>query len=161
METINAEQVNYRAKLIMHRLYARVLLREPERLDGVLADVATHRPANEENARDDDEWKALLASGADAVCRAIVARGERMDRLRSTSPLPCAGILDLTDPGLRRRIWRKARLEMPGATRPSLETFHLENTYSGDGEEEFDQILRDIRSEGFDLVSRTAKPVEQ
>jgi prevent-host-death family protein len=46
-------------------------------------------------------------------------------------------------------------------TRPSLKTFLLENTYSGEGEEEFDQILRDIRSEGFNLQPRTTTSEKQ
>ncbi len=43
----------------------------------------------------------------------------------------------------------------------SLKTFLLENTYSGEGEEEFDQILRDIRGEGFNLQPRTATSEKQ
>jgi prevent-host-death family protein len=46
-------------------------------------------------------------------------------------------------------------------TRPNLKTVLLENTYAGEGEDEFDQILLDIRSEGFDLLSRTPKPPAQ
>jgi prevent-host-death family protein len=45
-------------------------------------------------------------------------------------------------------------------TRPNLKTFLLENTYSGEGEEAFDLILRDIRGEGFDVLSLPPEPEE-
>ena len=109
---MNAEEVNDRAKLIMHRLVARRLATDPgiiERARNVL-DWKRQRLDLDCYA----EWERLLDLGAEEVRRRIVQRSEEMTRLRLSSPL---GLVDgaFFDIDLRRRIWRKAKL---GARRP-------------------------------------------
>jgi hypothetical protein len=104
-----AEMVNDRAKLIMHRLIARRLKEEPsaltlvrERLDS-LADDAPLNVA---------EWRAILQGDVDTVRRRLTERSSEMTRLRLSSPF--LGVVPLTDPTLRRRIHQKAKLGARG-----------------------------------------------
>lgn len=113
-DRINAETVNDRAKLIMHRIAARRLGREAD----ILIDAA-RRVLEDERRRGPgyrylDEWEALLERNPRELRRLITQRSDRMSWLRSTSPF--GRVLGLTDPTLRRRIWRLARR---GAERPA------------------------------------------
>jgi hypothetical protein len=112
---VQQEQVNDRAKLAMHRLIARRILRQPEMVSRAVQVMAKLRL----EGRDEpyyQEWRALLdrhGTGATAPITALVrqlsSRSERMNRLRSSSPFMLIEELDLADVALRRRIWRMAK----------------------------------------------------
>lgn len=100
---INEETVNDRAKLIIHRLIARRLAREPE-----LISVARSRLAVSDESPDYvREWEALLRLEPLLVQRALISRSERMARLRLSSPF--TSVFDFQDPAFRKRVWRLAR----------------------------------------------------
>lgn len=98
----NAESVNDRAKLIMHRLIARRLPSSDQELRAVREALALD---GTEAAK---EWLAILRQDSMQVGRQIAQRGAHMNRLRLSSPLTL--IVDFRDPSLRKRIWKKARL---------------------------------------------------
>ncbi|SOD93898.1 hypothetical protein [Caenispirillum bisanense] len=98
----NAEAVNDRAKLLMHRLVARRLRDEP----GLAARALEFVRATDGLAAD-AEWRALLSMDPATVRRKITERSADMTRLRISSPF--GRVAGLGDPELRRRIWRKAR----------------------------------------------------
>jgi len=108
---VNAEQVNDRAKLLIHRLVARRMAAEPEIIDRARESLGTLRAAG--NAGEDiREWEVLLARDPTEIRRMITGRSEEMRRLRLTSPFfRAAGV---EDPALRRRIWRMARRGLAG-----------------------------------------------
>ncbi len=102
---VNAEMVNDRAKLIMHRLIAKKLRCDPdvlavvrERLDRFGDDAPKHVC----------EWKAILRADVDTVRKRLTERSLEMTRLRLSSPL--VGVIPLEDLNLRRRIYQKAKL---------------------------------------------------
>jgi hypothetical protein len=99
---LNAETINHRAKLLMSRMIARRLRRDPALMDAARSRLATERHGYI------DEWQAVLDGGRTAVERILVGRTERAEVMRSCSPFAMA--VDFTDLELRRRIWRKARL---------------------------------------------------
>ncbi len=105
----NREAINDRAKLILHRLIAGHMRRDPCLLDDARARLAAIDGPLPDHARD---WQDLLRQPVGAVARAIVARSERMTRLRTASPfrLPRS----YQSPDWRRRVWRKARLGLHG-----------------------------------------------
>lgn len=102
MRSVNAEAVNDRAKLMIHRLLARRIAGDRQIVERARSLVSRARDGS-----DLDEWRVLLSRDPETVRRTIVERSDRMDRLRISSPL--ALVADLGDPALRRRIWRKAR----------------------------------------------------
>lgn len=96
------EAVNDRAKLILHRLIARRLVREPE-----LIEAARSRLNRSASAPDHvREWDELLQLEPALIRRALVSRSERMTRLRLSSPF---AVSEFRDPAFRRRVWRLAR----------------------------------------------------
>lgn len=103
---VDAEAVNDRAKLMMHRLVARRLPVEPDL-------IGRARAALDQGSRGTPklactgEWERLLGSDPDMLRRRLTERSEEMRRLRVSSPFAAAA--GLQDPGLRRRIWIKAR----------------------------------------------------
>ncbi len=103
---VNAERVNDRAKLMIHRLLARRIASNPGIVDQARTMVSRARAegATDKNL---DEWQELLARDPVEVRRILTERSDRMDRLRISSPL--ALLAGVEDPQLRRRIWRKAR----------------------------------------------------
>ncbi len=103
---VNAEVVNDRAKLLMHRLIARRMGTEPEIIDAARDLISKAKSAGE---RFDylDEWRRLLDGPPGEIRRTITGRSPSMSRLRSSSPFVLAA--EFEDPDLRRRIWRKAR----------------------------------------------------
>lgn len=104
---VNAERVNDRAKLMIHRLVARRMASDPGLVERARA-ALSRAPAVGEPYEHIAEWEDLLARDASELRRIVCARSDRMDRLRASSPFaPVAGV---EDPELRRRIWRKARL---------------------------------------------------
>jgi hypothetical protein len=93
----NRKHVNNTLRLIMHRLIARAIGRDPSLVDkvrGTLQGV-------------DDDWNAILALPVPEVRRLLTSRSENMIRLRLSSPF--AFVIDFTNVDLRRRIHRAAR----------------------------------------------------
>src|SRR4051794_30253031 len=88
----NAEAVNDRAKLIMHRLVIRALAGDGALLGHARARQARRR-AEERDNRDTAAWDAMLTWPAERLRRRVTQRDEAMVALRSTSPLlavlPC------------------------------------------------------------------------
>lgn len=108
---MSAEAVNDRAKLLLHRLVARGLAREPG-----LIEAARSRLDPSADAPDHvREWEELLRLEPALIRRALVSRSERMTRLRLSSPF--YGGCGLQDPAFRRRVWRVARR---GFVRPPI-----------------------------------------
>ena len=111
---MNAETINDRAKLIMHRLIARRLATDTDLLAKAKADIADllERARQGEKIYDHvHEWAALLDEPLGELRRRLTSRREAMYRLRLSSPF--AVHAGLSDPDLRRRIWRKARSGAP------------------------------------------------
>ena len=114
-QQVQQEQVNDRAKLTMHRLIARRILRQPEMVARAMQVMAKLRL----EGRDEpfyQEWHALLdchGTGATtpiaSLVRQLSSRSERMNRLRSSSPFVLIEEMGLADVALRRRIWRMAK----------------------------------------------------
>ncbi len=100
---MSAEAVNDRAKLLLHRLIARRLAREPELIGAVRAQLKRSASAPD-HVR---EWEELLRLEPELIRRALVSRSERMTRLRLSSPF--YGVCGLQDLAFRRRVWRLAR----------------------------------------------------
>lgn len=101
----NAEDVNNRVKLFFHRLIARRIGQDPSLLDVARRTLARQRERADLDCY--DEWDRLLRLDVATLRQVIIRRDERMTRLRSSSPL--AGVIDMRDPELRRRIWRASR----------------------------------------------------
>jgi hypothetical protein len=116
-DPLNQEIVNDTAKLIMHRLIARSLLRDPslvDRAQASLAVVAARFP-DRSFVRD---WDALLGLPTTELRSLLTGRDQDMTRLRLSSPFVTAAGVDFTDQALRRRIWRAAkRIAARGAVR--------------------------------------------
>lgn len=114
VRSVNAEVVNDRAKLMIHRLLARRMASEPD-LVAQARDVLSSRRVGGASPEYIDEWKQLLALEPNELRRIITARTDDMYRLRVSSPL--ALVADIENPDLRRRVWRKARqgLNLHGA----------------------------------------------
>lgn len=102
---MNAEAVNNRAKLLMHRIIARHLRKTPELIVKATAWLDWLGSGPEYQCY--EEWRDLLQQDIETISRLIISRDERMTRLRLSSPL--VNIVDLRDPNLRRRIWQLAK----------------------------------------------------
>jgi hypothetical protein len=105
---LNRESVNDTAKLIMHRLIARELLRDPslvERARAVLEKTAVRFP-DRSFIRD---WQLVLQRPVNEIVSVLVDRGQEARRLRLSSPFVLAEGIDFKDVTLRRRIGRAAR----------------------------------------------------
>ncbi len=103
---VNAEEINDRVKLLLHRVVARRLMQDPTLLDKA-AEILKSRRLQHGDRLYIGEWESLLDKGAEEVRREIVKRDERMTRLRISSPF--ATVVNFQDPALRRRVWRNAR----------------------------------------------------
>jgi hypothetical protein len=106
--TPNKEMVNDRAKLIMHRLIARSLARNPflvERAKMCHWQIALRFP-NRSFVRD---WDDLLGRPLADLRAQLTSRSLRMKRLRLSSPFALVDELDFTEPTTRRRIWSAAQ----------------------------------------------------
>ena len=106
MSKPNAELVNDRAKLLLHRIAARRLREDPTLLERARVHLEEIRAQRQERSYM-GEWEDLLSLDVASLRQMIVQRGERMTRLRLSSPFPV--LLGITDPETRRRIWRNAR----------------------------------------------------
>lgn len=102
----NAEAVNDRAKLIIHRFAARAIMRDPSIVAKARQVVASRR--GDLSTYDHvAEWERLLELPPVILLQVLVRRDETMDRLRTSSPFPV--LLDIKNPEFRLRLWRKAR----------------------------------------------------
>jgi hypothetical protein len=105
---LNQEHVNDTAKLMMHRLIARAISRDPSLVEK--AKVSLERsPGHFEGYAFVREWSELLRHPLCEIRRLLVSRSERMARLRLSSPFILAEGIDFGDTALRRRIWRAAK----------------------------------------------------
>jgi hypothetical protein len=106
---VNQEQVNDTAKLMIHRLIARAIGRDPSLIDR--AKISLNRNASEryEGYSFVNEWDDLLRLPPSKVRRQLTSRGEEMTRLSLSSPFVIADGIDFSDVALRRRIWQAAK----------------------------------------------------
>jgi hypothetical protein len=104
---LNQEIVNDTAKLIMHRLIARDLARDPSLVERARI---SHARASERfpDRSFTREWDDLLRLPASEVRSRLRSCDRNMNRLRLSSPFVTADGVDFTDPILRHRIWRAA-----------------------------------------------------
>ena len=105
---INTERVNDTAKLMMHRLIAREIGRDPSLIERAKEAHARHSQRHSGHSFV-QEWTDILDRPAIEIRHLLTSRNENMTRLRSSSPFVLADGIDLTDETLRRRIWRAAR----------------------------------------------------
>lgn len=99
---INAESVNDRVKLMLHRVIAKRISSCPE-----LIDVARSKLEMTSHGADYvSEWLEILAYDPIELRRLITTRAERMVRLRKSSPFTQP---DFQNPDFRRRVWWLAR----------------------------------------------------
>ncbi len=105
---LNQETINDTAKLIMHRLIARLLARDPllvERAKVSLAKIFVHFPDRSFVT----EWDELLRLPTRELRAVLTSRDQEMKRLRLSSPFVTAEGVDFSDQALRRRIRRAAK----------------------------------------------------
>jgi len=105
---LNQEHVNDTAKLMIHRLIARAIGRDPSLVEKakVSLDRSSQRFEGYSFVR---EWSELLDLPPSEVRRLLASRSERMTRLRLSSPFVLAEGIDFGNTALRRRIWRAAK----------------------------------------------------
>jgi len=115
---LNQEIVNDTAKLIMHRLIARLLVRDPLLVDRAkvsLTKILVHFPDRSFVA----EWEELLRLPTWELRALLTSRNQHMKRLRLSSPFVTAEGVDFGDQALRRRIRRAAKRIVVRASRPA------------------------------------------
>jgi len=105
---LNQEVVNDTAKLIMHRLVARELARDPSVLDRA-KDQLTRMAERYPEQPWVGEWAEILRGPSAQIAAVLTSRDERAVRLRLSSPFTLGGPVDFKDEAMRRRIWRAAR----------------------------------------------------
>lgn len=106
---INREHVNDTAKLMIHRLIARAIGRDPSLIDRARLSLDRSCSQRYEGYSFVSEWHDLLRLPPSNVRRRLTSRDEEMTRLRLSSPFVIADGIDVSDVALRRRIWRAAR----------------------------------------------------
>ena len=105
---LNQEHVNDTAKLMIHRLIARAISRDPSLVEK--AKVSLDRSSQHfEGYSFVREWSELLDLPPSEIRRLLASRSERMTRLRLSSPFILAEGIDFGNTALRRRIWRAAK----------------------------------------------------
>jgi hypothetical protein len=105
---LNQESINDTAKLIMHRLIARMLVRDHSLIDRAkvsLAQISVRFP----NRSFVVEWEELLCLPAQQLRMKLTSGNEEMKRLRLSSPFVTAEGVDFSNQTLRRRIRRAAK----------------------------------------------------
>jgi hypothetical protein len=105
---INREYVNDTAKLMMHRLIAREIGRDPSLVEKA-KDSLARSSQHYEGYAFVREWSDVLVSPPSTIRRLLTSRDEEMTRLRLSSPFVLAEGIDFGDDALRRRIWRAAK----------------------------------------------------
>jgi hypothetical protein len=116
---LNQETVNDTAKLIMHRLIARSLARDPMLVDRAkvsLAKISLHFPDRSFVT----DWDELLRRPTRELRTLLTSRDQNMKRLRLSSPFVTAEGVDFSDQALRRRIWRAAKRIVARASRRAI-----------------------------------------
>jgi hypothetical protein len=106
--TLNQEAVNDIAKLMMHRLIARMLARDPSLIDRARASLIAMASRYPERSFVRD-WDELLRYPPKELRLMLASRDPKMTRLRLSSPFVTAEGLDFTAPAARRRIRRAAK----------------------------------------------------
>jgi len=105
---INQEYVNDTAKLMIHRLIARAIGRDPSLVER--AKVSLDRSSQRHDGYSFVcEWSDLLGLPPSKIRRRLTSRDEEMTRLRLSSPFVLAEGIDFGDTALRRRIWKAAK----------------------------------------------------
>src|SRR5258705_11992681 len=102
-DSLNQEIVNDTTKLIMHRLIARLLARDPllvDRAKASLVNLANHFPDRSFVA----DWDKLLRLPEAELRALLTSRNQNMRRLGLSSPFVTAKGGDFSDQTLRRRI---------------------------------------------------------
>jgi hypothetical protein len=115
---LNQEMVNDTAKLIMHRLIARLLVRDPLLIDRAkvsLTKISAHFPDRSFVVG----WEKLLRLPTSELRALLTSRNQDMKRLRLSSPFVTAEGVDFKDQTLRRRIRRAAKRIVARASRPA------------------------------------------
>jgi hypothetical protein len=115
---LNQETVNDIAKLIMHRLIARWLARDPllvDRAKASLAKISVRFPDRSFVA----DWEELLRLPTNELRARLTSRDQHMKCLRLSSPFVTAEGVDFADQTLRRRIRRAAKRIAAGGSRPA------------------------------------------
>ncbi len=108
----DAEMVNDRVKLLMDRLVARRIRRDPELVGRAYDWLANFREQSRTRKWWIDEWLDILRQGNDEVCRFISSREQSARQMANCSPLyskPAIGDM-FYDLQLRNRLLKKARL---------------------------------------------------
>jgi hypothetical protein len=104
----NRETVNDTAKLIMHRLIARELARDPTLVEKAriqLGKMAVRFP----DRSFVHDWEAVLQRPASEIAAVLTGRNQEARRLRLSSPFILADGIDFKDEPLRRRIGQAAK----------------------------------------------------
>jgi hypothetical protein len=117
MPPLNQEIVNDTAKLIMHRLIARLLVRDPLLVDRAkvsLTKISIRFPDRSFVV----DWEKLLRLPTSELRALLTSRNQDMKRLRLSSPFVTAEGVDFGDQTLRRRIRRAAKRIVARASRP-------------------------------------------
>ena len=103
-EDINKETIDEAANLLVHRVIARALRRDPSVLDRARVRLA-EQGARYRQWDFASEWRDVLAMPSEEIGRLLLDRGERMCRLRLASPFQAPlGSVDLSDEATRRRV---------------------------------------------------------
>jgi len=117
MPPLNQEIVNDTAKLIMHRLIARLLVRDPLLVDRAkvsLTKISIRFPDRSFVV----DWEKLLRLPTSELRALLTSRNQDMKRLRLSAPFVTAEGVDFGDQTLRRRIRRAAKRIVARASRP-------------------------------------------
>ena len=107
-QALNQETVNDIAKLMMHRLIARMLARDPALIDQARASLmamASRYPGRSFV----QDWDEILRYPPRELRLILASRDPKMRRLRLSSPFVTAEGIDFTAPAARRRIRRAAK----------------------------------------------------
>ena len=99
---INAESVNDRAKIMLHRIVAHRIAQRPD----LIAVARSKLEVTSHSADYLSDWLEILCRDPFEVRQLITSRTEKMVRLRQSSPLSQP---DFQDPDFRRRVWKLAR----------------------------------------------------
>lgn len=111
MTEINAEDVNERAKLLMHRFIACRVRKDPSVIDRARENLHVLGVGRPDRTWWVTEWLAILERSPADVARFLTMRHEYAYQMRNCSPFFGEGVdaVDFTDYNLRIRLWRKAK----------------------------------------------------